>query len=788
MLLLTSNVYAQFAIKGNVADEKGNPLIGANILIKENNKGTVSDENGNFNLADLPKGTYSLAISFMGYKSVEKNISLENSDAAMIVKLVELSTYLSAIEVFAPKEMPFTSTIITKKDLAKVNIAQDMPILLQYTPSVVSMSDGGAGVGYTNMRIRGSDNTRTNVTINGIPVNDAESQGVWWVNMPDFASSLEAVQIQRGIGTSVNGSGAFGASINLSTSSPSEKAYFEVGNTYGSFNTWKHNIRLGTGTINKYFSIDARLSKVSTDGYINNAWAKLKSFYVSSAFKKNGTKLTLNVFGGKETTFQSWNGVSQEKIDAGERTFNELAAYNNEVDDYQQDHYQLIFDQKLSNTWQLYSALHYTRGLGYFEQYKADQKLKNYGLQPIAVKDSLIQKTDLIRRRWLDNHFYGALANVSYNSLATKGSQSALVVNLGASFNRYSGKHFGEVIWAKTMSNGDIRHRYYDNDASKTEMNFFAKAQYQFTEGFYGFIDGQLRTVDYTFLGYNNELKNVTQTANFAFFNPKLGLRYVKAAHEFYISFARASREPNRDDFTQSSAANRPTFETMNNLEAGWQTATSRWALSANYYLMNYENQLILTGKINDVGAYTRQNVAQSYRQGIELAASFKPTTQINLFANATFSQNVIRNYTEYLDAYDNDWNPIAQTQTVYEKTNIAFSPSTMGNLGIEYSPAPRLTFAFTNKYVGKQFLDNTSSDSRKIDAFYVGDFRLNYGVNIKGVSDVTLTLLVNNVFNAMYAPNGYTYGWQQGGSRTSVNYYYPQAGRNFLLGVNIKF
>jgi iron complex outermembrane receptor protein len=362
------------------------------------------------------------------------------------------------------------------------------------------------------------------------------------------------------------------------------------------------------------------------------------------------------------------------------------------------------------------------------------------------------------------------------------------VLNLGAGYNRYEGKHFGEVIWAKNMSNGNIRHRYYDNDAVKTEGNAFAKAQYQFAEGFFGFADWQIRTVAYEFLGYTAELQKMPQNVSYTFFNPKAGLRYVRDAHEFYASFARANREPNRADFTNSSTVSRPEHETLNNLEAGWQTSTPKWALSANYYLMSYQNQLILTGKINDVGAYVRQNVAKSYRQGIELSAAFRLNKQWNFFANAAFSSNKILDYTEYTDEFDDNWEYVGQKAVKFAKTDIAFSPNVVAAGGLEFSPFENMTLALTNKYVGKQFLDNTSSDVRKIDAFFVSDFRLNYQMKLKKIGQANLTLLVNNLFNEMYAPNGYTYGWFQGGERTSVNYFYPQAGRNFLLGVSFRF
>ncbi|PIY09847.1 MAG: TonB-dependent receptor [Flexibacter sp. CG_4_10_14_3_um_filter_32_15] len=793
-LFSLSSSFAQntenYSISGTVKDKNGENLVGATVLLNFNNgsfsKGTITNLNGEFSLSNLSSevGEYTLKVSYIGYQTVEKTVTL-NANTVFDIVLEDGKT-LSEITIKSYREYPVTLTEVSKEELEKRNLGQDLPILLKYTPSVVSTSDAGAGVGYTGMRVRGSDATRTNVTLNGIPLNDAESQGVFWVNMPDFASSASSVQIQRGVGTSVNGAGAFGASVNIATQEPQDEAGAEISNSFGSFNTFRHNLQFHTGLLKDRIKFSGRLSKITSDGFIDEAFSDLKSFFVSGVYQnKVGTSIKLNIFGGREKTFQAWNGVPQEILKEGNRTYNELAGYDNETDNYGQDHYQFIFDQKINDNLTANVAFHYTKGKGYFEQFKADEDFSDYGLESIVINDSVtINTTDLIRRRWLDNDFYGTVFNLNYESSATKGNESVLTAIVGGGYNIYEGGHFGEIIWAKYASTSSIRDRYYENDATKTDFNIFGKVNYQALENLFVFADLQIRTINYDFLGFDNDLSNVEQNANLSFFNPKFGLTYKLDNHRFYGSWARANREPNRDDFTESTPNTRPKAERLDNIEIGWNGRFEKLSLSANYYLMNYTDQLILTGQVNDVGSYTRQNVDKSYRTGVEIVADYRFNRKFSWSANATFSQNKINNFTEYLDDYDNG----GQQEINYGETDIAFSPSLIAANTFSFRPAKGFSINLLSKYVGEQFLDNTSTDTRKLDPYFVNDLQLVYNFSYKFFKNIELNLLINNILSEEYESNGYTFGYIAGGETTRQNYFYPQAGRNFLVGLRINF
>ncbi|WP_338767054.1 TonB-dependent receptor [Bernardetia sp. ABR2-2B] len=806
-ILTLSYCFAQdankYSITGTVKDKNGENLIGATVLLNFNNgsfnKGTVTNSDGEFSLTNLSSeiGEYTLRVSYIGYETVEKEINL-NANTVLDIVLPDGKT-LSEIVIKSYREYPVTLTELGEKEIEKRNLGQDLPILLQYTPSVVSTSDAGAGVGYTGMRVRGSDATRTNVTINGIPLNDAESQGVFWVNMPDFASSASSVQIQRGVGTSVNGAGAFGASVNIATQEPTDEAGAEISNSFGSFNTFRHNLQFNTGLLKNRVKFYGRLSKITSDGFIDEAFSDLKSFFLSGVYQnKIGTSIKLNIFGGREQTFQAWNGVPQEILDEGNRTYNELAGYDNETDNYGQDHYQFIFDQKINKNLTANVAFHYTKGKGYFEQFKSGEDFSDYGLEELitnfsdtlTVNDSTVfinysdtvNTTDLIRRRWLDNDFYGTVFNLNYESDATKGNEPVLTAIVGGGYNIYEGGHFGEIIWAEYASQSSIRDKYYENDATKTDFNIFGKVNYQVIENLFAFADLQVRTINYDFLGFDNDLSNVEQTANLSFFNPKFGLTYKLDNHRFYGSWARANREPNRDDFTESTPNTRPKAERLDNIELGWNGRFEKLSLSANYYLMNYTDQLILTGQVNDVGSYTRQNVDKSYRTGVEIVADYQFSEKFSWSANATFSQNKISDFTEYLD----DEN--GQVAINYGETDITFSPSVIAANTFSFRPANGFSINLLSKYVGEQFLDNTSTDTRKLDAYFVNDLQLVYNFSYKFFKNIELNLLVNNILSEEYESNGYTFGYIYQGETVRQNYFYPQAGRNFLVGLKLNF
>lgn len=668
--------------------------------------------------------------------------------------------------------MAFTN--VYQRDIKKQNLGQDLPFLLNQLPSVVVSSDAGAGVGYTGIRIRGSDPTRINVTLNGVPYNDSESQGTFWVNMPDFASSVQSIQVQRGVGTSTNGAGAFGASLNINTLGYEQEAFGETNFSYGSFNTMKANILASTGLLNNRFVVDARLSKLASDGYIDRASSDLKSFYVSAGYYHKSNFVRLNVFSGKERTYQSWEGVPERLLNAN-RTFNPYT-YPNQVDNYQQDNYQLISSFKLSNSWTFNPILHYTRGKGYYEQFKEMDALSNYNLPASVIGGDTITHTDLVRRKWLDNHFYGVTYSFDYQN------KKGLTANIGGAWNRYEGDHYGEVIWTKFAFTPSNDYRWYKSHSEKSDFNIFGKLYYQINDQFNLFGDVQFRKVDYDMNGIADKLQNITRNTSFQFFNPKLGFNYqLNTQASFYASYAVGNKEPNRTDFVDNVKVPKP--EHLEDLEAGYRWAGQTVSFDANFYYMNYRNQLVLTGQVNGVGEAIRVNVPKSYRAGFELVANWKFAPKWRLNANATFSQNKIKNFSETIVNYDGAPDKVNQ----FAKTDISFSPNVIAGGQLSYSPVKNLEFAWLPKYVGKQYMDNTSDDNRKLNAFFVNDLRANYTFHPRIVKEITLSILVNNFLNHFYESNGYTYSYIYGQQVVTENFYYPQAGTNFLAAVRVR-
>ena len=691
----------------------------------------------------------------------------------------------------ATEKTPMTFTNITEEAIEEQNLGQDLPYLLSTTPSVVTTSDAGAGIGYTGFRVRGSDATRINVTINGIPLNDSESQGVWWVNMPDFASSIENIQIQRGVGSSTNGASAFGATVNLKTDGLNSKAYAITNNTIGSFNTLKNNVEFGTGLFNGKFSVDGRLSKISSDGYIDRATSDLKSFYLSAGYYSADEMLKAIVFSGKERTYQAWNGIPLSYLeDDSLRTFNPYT-YENEVDNYGQTHYQLHYTKQLDASTSYNVALHYTKGAGYYEQYKRGEAFTDYGLMNVIIGEDTIYETDLIRRKWLDNDFYGSV--FSYNTKINN-----MDITLGGAWSNYIGKHFGEIIWAQYASDGALRHVYYDNDATKVDRNAYAKFHYRYSNKISLYADLQKRFIDYTFIGFDEEAKNVEQTAEFDFFNPKLGFHYqIEDNKSAYASFAVANKEPNRNDFVESSPNSRPLHETLYDTELGYKLAKDNFQLGVNAYYMIYENQLVLTGQINDVGAFTRTNIDYSERKGIEIEASIKINDKLNWAGNATFSENKIANFNEYID----NWDTWGQEKILYENTNISFSPDVIWVNIFNYKLNNNMNLQLISKYVDDQYIDNTSNVDRMLKAYLVHNGRLFWNINSRLFSSAKITLQVNNLLDERYANNAWVYrfiseGWNPIGTDPYINAnseggydmagYFPQAGRNFLVGISL--
>ena len=678
----------------------------------------------------------------------------QEQDSTKVNSLDEV--LVSAVRVTAKTPVSFSN--LDKKDIKFRNLGQDIPILMNYLPSVVTTSDAGNGMGYTGIRVRGSDATRVNVTINGIPYNDAESQGTFWVNMPDFASSVESLQLQRGVGTSTNGSGAFGASLNMLTDNYASKANGEISNSFGSFNSHKHTVKFSTGLLNDHFELAGRLSAIKSDGYVDRASSDLKSYFLQGTYIGKTTLIKALVFGGTEKTYQSWNGIDAETLNT-DRTFNSAGMYtdeagnprfyDNETDNYKQDHYQLHWNESFSDKWSTNLAFHYTKGKGYYENYKEDADMADYGLLPVGT----VTTTDLVRQKWLDNDFYGTTFSAKYKD-------EKVDVIFGGGWNKYEGDHYGKVIWARYASQSELGDHYYDDFSTKTDGNIFAKANYQLTEklSFYG--DLQLRNV--TYKANSPETGLVDDTFNF--FNPKAGLNFeINQKSTLYFSYARANREPNRTDYEGGNV--KP--EKLNDFELGWRFNSEKFQLTSNLYYMGYKDQLILTGTLDDVGSPIRSNSEKSYRLGFEVDATIKLSEKFILRPNFTLSSN--KNVDLDVEGQN------------YGTTDIAYSPSVIAGNIIVYSPIKNLHLSLLQKFVGEQYMNNIELPSAKLADYFVNDFNVSYEIQPKSVfKSIMVTGLVNNILDKKYVSNGYM--WDV------YPYYYPQSGTNFLIGLTLKF
>ncbi|MGY0425352.1 MAG: TonB-dependent receptor [Polaribacter sp.] len=749
-----------FTLSGKIVDENKKPLPGATIFVKEVKKGTSADFKGNFSIK-LLKGTYTIQASFLGYKTISKKISI-NKNEEYTIQLHPNTTLLEEVLVSAVRvnaTVPVTFSNLSKREITKRNLGQDIPVLLNYMPSVVSSSDAGAGVGYTQMSVRGSNGERINVTINGIPYNDPESHGSFWVNLGDFASSTQNLQLQRGVGTSTNGSGAFGASLNILTDAVSKNAYGEISNSFGSFNTRKHTVKFSTGKLNNSIEIAGRLSKIYSDGYVDRAFSDLKSYYLQASYTDKNTLIKAITFGGKERTYQAWGGLTATQLK--ENRIQNPYTYDNEIDNYNQNHYQLHWNEKINKNWSTNLALNYTKGLGYFEQFKKEEDATTFG--GIVEATDGKGKTDLIVRRWLDNNFQVINFNTNYKT-------EKLNFISGISYSKYTGDHFGEVIWAKKLSaNANIRDRYYFSDAKKTDFSAFAKATFDVTEKLGAYVDLQGRFVNYKTKGMTSKIVPINVNADFNFFNPKFGFTYrMNRNNNLYTSFAVANREPNRNDFKNGVT----TYETLNDYEFGWRLKSETIKLNANVYYMKYKNQLVLTGALNDVGAPIRASSGNSYRLGLEMDATITLSEQLSLKPNAAISKNKNKNF--FIEEKG-----IAKS---LGNTNLSYSPDViLGNI-LLYKPLDNLQFSFLSKYVGKQFLNNIDDKNSQLDSYFTSDFNLVYQLKpTKIFKSIIFTGLINNVFNKKYVSNAVDYG---GG----YIYYYPQATINFLVGVTLKF
>ncbi|MFV0521157.1 MAG: TonB-dependent receptor [Mangrovibacterium sp.] len=805
-LFLATGSFAQISLSGTVTAQQGNPLVGATISINQGKRAKIADADGKFEFSNLKSGNYELEISFVGYETYHKEISLQQSKQLAVV--LEASTVM-ADEVLVSATRAGSRTPVAKAEVSKdyiqnQNMGQDIPYLLTMTPSYVATSDAGTGVGYTYFRIRGTDLNRINVTIDGVPMNDAESQGVFFVDIPDLAGSLENIQVQRGVGTSTNGAGAFGASINMQTANESKKAYAEYRTSGGSFGTYKNSVSAGTGMMGK-FAFDVRLSQVASDGFIDRASSNLKSYYMSGGYFSDKTIIKLKVFSGFEETYQAWNGVPSVKLNNDEegmlrykndwllggsereneiryenlvnsnaRTYN-MYTYDNEVDNYNQTYYQLHLVQEINPYLNFNAALFLTRGKGYYENYEYDKDYADYlMLQPEGQ-----ETTDLVQRKWLDNYYYGATYALNY-------AQGKHQLTVGGAYTEYDGDHYGNVIWAQNMGANPKDYEWYRGNGLKKDFNIYAKYNVNLTEALSLYTDLQYRYINYDISGIDDDLRDITQQHTFNFFNPKFGLYYQpNRHHSAYVSYAQAHREPNRDNYVDADPNGaQPVAETLNDFEAGYNYKSAKVSVGANLYGMFYKNQLVLTGEINDVGSGIMTNVDDSYRAGIELTGSVLLAKKVRWDATYTFSQNKINNFTEYVD----DWDTGGQIETSLGKADLAFSPDHVMNSMITWTPTKRWNISLNSSFVSSQYIDNSSSKDRSLDSWFVNNLKIDYTLPMKLFKEMKFHLMVNNLFNTEYESNAWVYSYYNAGERYKMDGYFPQAGINFYFGVDFKF
>lgn len=780
-LLWSVSAIAQQTISGKVLDrETGDPINYAEIITS--NLRTVVDGNGNFSIEIEDQST--VQVRAIGYESTTLPAG---TSGKITVELIPISKELSSVEVAALRatnDIPVARTDLSEADIENRDIARDMPYILENTPSVVTSSDAGAGIGYTGIRIRGSDQTRINVTVNGVPVNDAESQGVFWVNTPDLASSVSSLQVQRGVGTSTNGAGAFGASINMETKSFTKEAYADLHVAGGSFNTQRYSLNFGTGLINGHWTLDGRASKISSDGWIDRATSDLKSYYMALGYQTNNTTVKAVVFGGRERTYQAWYGTDSASY-AMSPTFNaagmytdengNVGYYNDQVDNYGQDYYQLHINHQLNSNWALGLSGFYTRGAGYYEEFEEDAAFGDYGLTPIIIANDTTNTTDLARRLWLDNHFYGVIANAH-------GTIGKLNLTLGGSWNQYKGDHYGRILWARSASNSYPKDNFYFNNSVKTNINAYVKADYAITDALQAYVDLQVRNVNYNGGGTEEENFIFEFEDQLTFFNPKAGLVYhLSENSRVFASYAMANREPNRVDYLSSleSDSIAPQPETLHDVEVGYEGGTENFAWNVNAFYMYYTNQLVLTGELNSVGAPIRKNVGKSYRAGIEISSTWNPIEQLTISESVSISDNKNIDYHE----------DIAGVGTVaLGNTPIAFSPSVIANVTATFHMPYNLDLSINPRYVDVQYLSNNGREGLTLPAYFVTDLRLSGQWKLSGIKRLRAYVTASNIFSEEYAPNGYSYSYEWGGQQYYGMGFYPQAPINYMIGMEFSF
>ncbi len=771
--------FSQIKISGQVADENtGAPLVGAHIQLNGiSSFHIVSDNRGAFSFENVATGRYEVVVSYVGYQSYKANLDLEE-DAHLSINLKEglLGEEVVVMASRVDENSPATYDNIGKAEIKKRNNGQDLPFLISNSPSVVVTSDAGTGIGYTGFRIRGSDMTRINITMNGVPMNDAESHSVYFVDLPDLASSLDNIQIQRGVGTSTNGAGAFGASINMQTKLLNDEAYAKYDGRVGTYNTMKNTVSFGTGLLKNNMAFDGRLSKIHSDGYIDRATADLKSLYFSGGYYGEKDVIKFMILSGKEVTYQAWGGMPKASLDTN-RTYNPYT-YDNEVDDYQQDYYQLHYIHTFTDKMSLNASLFYTRGKGYYEQYKDDSDFADYLLEDVVIGGDTLSSTDLIQRKWLDNHFYGGNLSMNYKD-------RKLEANIGFGWNQYNGDHFGRVIWSEYASNGDIRHEWYRNNGLKTDLNGYAKVNYLITPSLSTFGDIQYRYINYKIDGTHDDLRNISQEHDFNFINPKIGaVVHLGYLMKLYGSFAIANREPSRTNYKDADNGYEPKAEQLQNIEAGLRVNSAKFAFNANFFYMNYKDQLVATGKINNVGEPIMTNIPKSYRMGVEISAGAQLIKPLRWDFNIALSKNKIKDFVMFID----NWDTWEQEEVALGETHLILSPNTVANSILTYTPFRNFDIQWIAKYVSRQYLDNTSYEYNSIDPYFVNDLKLSYGFSTNFFKSIKFSFDLNNVLSEKYETYGWVYNYTTGGEREVIDGYFPMAPINFMAGITLEF
>lgn len=782
-------------IKGKVRGESGEPLAGAAVSVEGTFLGTYSNTDGSYLLEGLSDGVYRLRFSFIGYETKIVEVELKGL-TEYDIQLPGRSFLAGEVIVNATRagsNTPLAYTTLDREVISKQNAGQDIPFLLGLTPSLVETSEAGHGIGYTNLRIRGTDPSRINVTIDGIPLNDPESQQVFWVDLPDLASSVDNIQVQRGAGTSTNGAGAFGATVNIQTQNPDNEPFAQIDASYGSFNTFKKTIAAGTGLLSERVAFQVRFSDLRSDGFIDRTGSSHRSAFINGVLRTNKSHLKTNIILGQEKTGIGWWGVPMEILPlnrrynpAGEYTDGNgiTRYYNNESDNYTQNHFQLIYGYNFNNNLNFNAAFHYTYGNGYYEEFKEDAVLSEYGLPDLQIGDTLIDYTDIVRRKWLSNDFYGIVYSLRY-----KGEK--LTTTFGGGMNYYDGDHFGDIIWMKYAGNLEKDHQWYLNNGIKKEVSIYAKSDYPVNDRWSFFVDLQYRFINYVMEGPDDDLKDLGQKHNFGFFNPKAGIFFrINQNHDAYLSFSVANREPSRADFKEAAgdpeATPRP--ETLYDTELGYKVRGNMFSSGINVYTMLYKDQLVPTGELSSTGYTIMTNVKRSHRIGIEFITGLKPNDFFSWDFNLSLSRNKILDFTEYYTDYNtDDWSEEYKSKKL-GTVDIAYSPSITGASDININILKNTGLHFISKYVGKQYFDNTMNEDRSIDPYFINNLRIDFNPVIRGIKSTEIQFMVNNIFDHKYESNAYGGNWYEDGVEKTWAYYFPQAGINFMIRAGVTF